>query len=78
VTDAAQIAIAVVTNVGVVAVAYFSYKVKVQSKETHLAVNSRMDEFKKMFQELSRAEGVIQEKKDEQTRRDTAGGNPQH
>lgn len=50
--------------------AYFSYKAKVQSKQTHIAVNSRMDEFISNAKQLFHAQGVIQEKEDEQKRKD--------
>ena len=52
--------------------AYFAYKAKTIATETHQAVNSRMDEFKRMAQTLFRAEGVAQEKGDEGIRQAAA------
>ncbi len=56
--------------------AYFAYKAKTQSEQTHVAVNSRMDEFIRNAQKLFHAEGVIQEKTDEQARKDETRGKP--
>ena len=64
----------VVTNTGIVVVAYLTYRTRVQSKDTHDAVNSRLDAFIKASQGKFHAEGVLQEKADEQKRKDEARG----
>lgn len=59
-TDA--VAISIVTGVSSVAMAgisaYFAYRAKAVAKETHEAVNSRMDEFKRVSEKLFHAQGV--------------------
>lgn len=68
-----NVAIAIVT--GIVSVltsltaAYFAFRAKVVAKETHLVVNSRMDEFKRMAEKMFTAEGVLKEKAAEQERK---------
>lgn len=52
---------------GVVAVcslfaAVYAYKAKQMATETHLSVNSRMDELLKLTQKASHAEGVKEQK----------------
>lgn len=42
--------------------AYFSYRAVAISRETHLIVNSRMEEFLRLARLASRAEGVLEEK----------------
>lgn len=74
-SDTAQLVSNIVTNAGVVIVAYLTYRTKMQSKVTHDAVNSRLDAFIAASQGKFHAEGVLQEKKDEQARRDAAESN---
>ena len=61
-TDA--VAISIVTSVSAVLVsglsAYFAYKAKVTSKETHDVVNSRMEAFLKMAEKSFKAEGKLE------------------
>jgi len=71
-TDTAQLISNIVTNVGIVAVAYLAYRTKVQSKDTHDSVNSRLDKYIAASIGKAHAEGVIQEKGDERKRQDDA------
>lgn len=41
----------------------------VVSYKTHKAVNSRMDEFKRIAEKMFKAEGILQEKADEERRK---------
>lgn len=66
----------IVTNMGIVAVAYLTYRTKIQSRDTHDAVNSRLDAFIKASQGKFHAEGMLQEKNDEQARQDARGQSP--
>lgn len=61
-TDA--VTISIVTSSGAVLVsaisAYFAYRAKVNSKETHDIVNSRMTEFLEMAKKSFKAEGKLE------------------
>lgn len=61
-SDPVQIAIATSTSACVIAFvgAYFAYKAKIAAKETHLAVNSRMDELLKISKASAKAEGKLE------------------
>jgi hypothetical protein len=73
-SDTAQIVSNIVTNLGIVTVAYLAYRTKIQSKETHDSVNSRLDKYIAASVGKAHAEGVIQEKTDEQARQSKAKG----
>lgn len=67
------VVISIITGVVAIIVAaisaYFAYKSKNVSQETHNLVNSRMDEFMEMAKKSFKAEGVLQEKTDEAARK---------
>lgn len=70
-TDA--VSISIVTSVSAVLMAgisaYFAFRAKAISAETHKIVNSRMTEFMTMAEKSFKAEGVLQEKTDEKLRK---------
>lgn len=74
-TDA--VSISITTSIAAVLMAgisaYFAFRAKAASQETHEAVNSRMTEFLEMAKKAFRAEGVLQEKSDEKSRKAEAG-----
>ena len=61
------------TFLAVAVSAYFSHKAKRTAEITHTAVNSRIDVFMKMAEKAFKAEGVLQEKADEEQRRQVRG-----
>lgn len=70
-TDAAMISIVaqVCTTAAAIAAGYFAYRAKAVAIETHRVVNSRVDEFLVMAKKSFRAEGALEEKQAEASRK---------
>ncbi len=75
-SDPVKIAIitGIVSTAGSLIAAAFAFLALRYTKETHKAVNSRLDLFMVTSEKLFHAQGVLQEKSDEQERKDK--GNP--
>jgi Na+/H+ antiporter NhaA len=62
------VSIAILTGVGFtvtnVISSFFAYRISKQSKETHILINSRMEQLLKLEKAKSLQEGVDQERKD--------------
>lgn len=72
-TDATTIALfaltgSAITTVGVCVTSYFSYKAKTIATETKVAVDGRLSELLALTKVSSKAEGKVEEKKDEAAR----------